>query len=47
MKDASDIHEIMKEIGLKAKMAAAALAFAPADAKRMALEAAAKAVCYA
>jgi glutamate-5-semialdehyde dehydrogenase len=44
MKDASDIHEIMKEIGLKAKMAAAALAFAPADAKRMALEAAAKAV---
>ncbi|MXQ07817.1 glutamate-5-semialdehyde dehydrogenase [Alphaproteobacteria bacterium GH1-50] len=44
MKDASDIHEIMMEIGRKAKAAAAELAFAPAEVKRQALEAAADAV---
>ena len=44
MKDASDIHEIMMEIGRKAKAAAAELAFAPAETKRQALEAAADAV---
>ncbi len=44
MKDATDIHEIMMEIGRRAKAAAAELAFAPADTKRRALEAAADAV---
>lgn len=44
MKDATDIHEIMKEIGLKAKSAAAELAFADPAAKAAALNAAADAV---
>ncbi len=44
MKDATDIHEIMMEIGRNAKVAAAELAFAPAETKRQALEAAADAV---
>ena len=44
MKDAMDIHEIMKEIGAKAKAAAAELAFAPPAAKAAALTAAAEVV---
>ena len=44
MKDAVEMPEIMAEIGRKAKAAAAELAFAPADAKRAALEAAADAM---
>jgi len=44
MKDALDIAEIMKEIGAKAKAAAAELAFVPALAKERALIAAADAV---
>ncbi len=44
MKDALDIVEIMKEIGVRATAAAAVLAFAPADAKEAALIAAADAV---
>ena len=44
MKDASDIHEIMQEIGAKAKDAAAELAFADPEAKTAALRAAADAI---
>lgn len=44
MKDATDIHEIMREIGRKAKAAAADLAFADPAAKAEALAAAADAV---
>ena len=44
MRDATEIHEIMKEIGLKAKSAAAELAFADPAAKAAALNAAADAV---
>lgn len=44
MKDAMDIHEIMKEIGANAKAAAAELAFAPPAAKAAALTAAAEVV---
>ena len=44
MKDAMDIHEIMLEIGKKAKAAAAELAFADPEAKAAALMAAADAV---
>ena len=44
MKDASDIHGIMKEIGQKAKAASAELAFASAEVKTTALNAAADAV---
>ena len=44
MKDGMDIHEIMQEIGQKAKAAARELAFATHDAKRAALLAAADAV---
>jgi glutamate-5-semialdehyde dehydrogenase len=44
MKDATDIAEIMAGIGRNARAAAGELAFAPADAKRAALLAAAKAV---
>lgn len=41
MKDASDVHEVMRKIGAEAKAAAAELAFASSDDKRRALEAAA------
>jgi len=44
MKDGADVHEIMKEIGAKAKAAAAELAFATAETKTAALNAAADAV---
>ncbi|MBV2360799.1 glutamate-5-semialdehyde dehydrogenase [Thalassococcus sp. CAU 1522] len=44
MKDLTDIPALMAEIGARARAAAAELAFAPADAKRAALEAAADAV---
>ena len=44
MKDRDDIHAVMTEIGQRAKAAAAELAYAPAAAKRAALEAAATAV---
>lgn len=44
MKDATDIHETMKQIGARAKAVAAELAFASSDAKTRALEAAADAV---
>ena len=44
MKDTDDIHALMAGIGARAKAAAAELAFAPAGAKRAALEAAADAV---
>lgn len=44
MKDSADIHEIMGEIGVKAKAAAAELAFADPKAKAAALNAAADAV---
>ncbi len=40
----TDIHTLMQDIGAKAKAAAAELAFAPAEAKKKALEAAADAV---
>ncbi len=44
MKDMTDIPALMAEIGQRAKTAAAELAFAPAEVKRAALEAAADAV---
>ncbi|WP_212523098.1 glutamate-5-semialdehyde dehydrogenase [Actibacterium sp. MT2.3-13A] len=44
MTDAENIHDMMTAIGARAKAAAAELAFAPAEAKRRALEAAADAV---
>ena len=44
MKDGSDIETMMQDIGTRARAAAAELAFAPAEAKRQALEAAAEAV---
>ncbi|PTW49915.1 glutamate-5-semialdehyde dehydrogenase [Rhodovulum kholense] len=44
MKDIIDIHALMADLGARARAAAAELAFAPAAAKRTALEAAAKAV---
>ncbi|RZW09250.1 MAG: glutamate-5-semialdehyde dehydrogenase [Rhodobacteraceae bacterium] len=44
MKDAADIHEIMKEIGANARAAAAELAFASPDAKARALNGAADAI---
>ncbi|ETX27551.1 glutamate-5-semialdehyde dehydrogenase [Roseivivax isoporae] len=44
MKDLTDIPAMMDEIGRKARAAAAELAFAPAEAKRRALEAAADAL---
>jgi glutamate-5-semialdehyde dehydrogenase len=44
MKDGTDIPALMAEIGAKARAAAAELAFAPAEAKRAALVAAAEAV---
>jgi glutamate-5-semialdehyde dehydrogenase len=44
MKDATDVHEIMNEIGRKAQAAAAELAFADPEAKAAALTAAADAV---
>ncbi|MDJ1016048.1 MAG: glutamate-5-semialdehyde dehydrogenase [Paracoccaceae bacterium] len=44
MKDATDINEIMSEIGMKAKRAAAELAFAPSEAKSNALEYAAESI---
>ncbi len=44
MKDAADIHQIMSELGQRAKAAAAELAFAPSAAKTKALNAAADAV---
>ena len=44
MKDTDDIHALMAAIGARAKAAAADLAFAPSDAKRAALLAAADAV---
>jgi len=47
MKDLEDIPSLMEAIGGRAKAASAALAFAPADQKRAALEAAAEAVLAA
>ncbi|MGR3469163.1 MAG: glutamate-5-semialdehyde dehydrogenase, partial [Shimia sp.] len=44
MQDLSDVTSVMQDMGARAKAAAATLAFAPADAKRHALEAAAEAV---
>jgi glutamate-5-semialdehyde dehydrogenase len=44
MKDAETIHELMQDLGRKAKAAAQELAFAPSEAKTRALEAAADAV---
>ena len=44
MKDMTDVPAVMAEIGARAKAAAATHAFAPADQKRDALEAAADAV---
>ena len=44
MKDGTDIHALMQDLGARAKAAAAELAFAPAEAKRAALVAAADAV---
>lgn len=44
MKDAENIPALMQDLGRKAKAAAAELAFAPSDAKRKALEAAADAM---
>ncbi len=44
MKDLTDIPALMADIGARAKAAAAELAFAPAEAKQKALEAAAEAV---
>ena len=44
MKDAENIPALMQELGRKAKAAAAELAFAPSDAKRKALDAAADAM---
>ncbi len=44
MKDGTDIETMMEKIGRRARAAAAELAFAPADAKRAALEHAAEAV---
>jgi len=44
MKDGSDIQSMMHEMGVRARAAAAELAFAPATARRHALEAAADAV---
>ncbi len=44
MKDLTDIPALMADIGTRAKAASAELGFAPAEAKRMALEAAADAV---
>ncbi|MGR3582738.1 MAG: glutamate-5-semialdehyde dehydrogenase [Pseudooceanicola nanhaiensis] len=44
MKDMDNIPEVMRELGENARAAAAVLAFTPAEAKRLALEAAADAV---
>ncbi len=44
MKDAENIPALMQDLGRKAKAAAAELAFAPSEAKRQALEAAADAI---
>ena len=44
MKDSTDIETMMEKIGRRARAAAAELAFAPADAKRAALEHAAEAI---
>ncbi len=44
MKDLTDIPAMMQDIGARAKLAAAELAFAPAEAKQLALEAAADAI---
>ena len=46
MKDQDNIPALMEDIGARAKTAASELAFAPAEAKRAALEAAADA-CWA
>jgi len=44
MKDSGDIHDMMADIGSRARSAAAELGFAPSDAKALALHAAADAV---
>ena len=44
MKDLDDIHQVMTDLGRRARAAAAELAFAPAKAKTAALNAAADAV---